>query len=292
MVLCVLFRILEHKTLRMKKQFYLLLCSLLTLLFAAQAVTAQPPQVKVHYLENYPFAYQDENGQLTGLEIDVLMAFADWLMRNKDIKLELEFTGYNDFAKLYDKIKNAGTAEHFGLASATITRERQKEVAFTPPYLKNVSLLVTNIDVPTLRAYSDMPDYFKDMTALVMRGTVLENQLLDIKRKHFEKMRVSYVQQPKEVVRQIAETDKQYFGYVDILTYWAVLKEAPANVKIHRIATLDQQRFGLLLPLNSAYKSHWNEFMEGGFGFAATETYYNILRKHLGYEVLETVSMH
>jgi membrane-bound lytic murein transglycosylase MltF len=276
----------------MKKQFYAFLIALTMVCFGAQIVTAQTVRLQVHYLENYPFAYQDENGQLTGLEIDVLMAFADWMMRTKDTRLDLEFNSYADFAKLYEKIKNSDSDEHLGLASATITRERQKEVAFTPPYLKNVSLLVSNIDVPTLRTYSDMPEYFKDMTALVLRGTVLENQLLDIKRKHFEKMRVNYVQQPVDVVRQIAETDKRYFGYVDILTYWALLKEGPANVKIHRIATLDQQRFGLLLPLNSSFKALWNEFMEGGFGFAATETYFNLLRKHLGYEVIETVSIH
>jgi hypothetical protein len=46
-----------------------------------------------------------------------------------------------------------------------------------------------------------------------------------------------------------------------------------------------------MLPLGSSWERSWAEFMEGGFGFAATETYYNILTRHLGYEVLETVSM-
>jgi ABC-type amino acid transport substrate-binding protein len=244
----------------------------------------------VHYLDNYPFAYQNEQGQLTGLEIDVVMAFADWLMRVKEIKLSVEFVPYTDFAKVYEKIKGAPDGQ-IGLASATVTRERQKEVLFTPPYLKNVSMLVTNIDVPTLRAYSDMPVFFENMTALVMRGTVLEAHLLDVRKKHFEKMRVSYVEHPKEVVQQIAETNKQYFGYVDILTYWSLLKQKPANLKIHRVASLGNQFFGLMLPKESSWAGAWAEFMEGGFGFPATETYYNILQRHLSYEVIETVSM-
>lgn len=244
----------------------------------------------VHYLDNFPFAYQNEQGQLTGLEIDVVMAFADWLMRVKEIKLSVEFVPYADFAKVYDKMKTAADGQ-IGLASATVTKERQKEVMFTPPYLKNVSMLVTNIDVPTLRAYSDMPVFFENMTALVMRGTVLESHLLEVRKKHFEKMRVSYVEHPKEVVQQIAETNGQYFGYVDILTYWSLLKEKPSNLKVHRVASLGNQFFGLMLPKTSSWGSAWSEFMEAGFGFPATETYYNILQRHLSYEVIETVSM-
>ncbi|MFN3529144.1 MAG: substrate-binding periplasmic protein [Bacteroidia bacterium] len=275
------------------KHITIVLLSLFMLIAqTSEGQVAQTDKLIVHYLDNFPFAYTGNEGNLTGIEVDLIMAFADWMRRTKEVKLSIEFIDYTDFAKLYERLKSPSTGNHIGLASATITAERRKEVDFTPPYMKNVSLLVSNVDVPTLRAYSDMPEYFKNMTALVMRSTVLENHLLDIQKKHHEKMRVSYVEHPVDVVRQIAATNDQYYGYVDVLTYWAELKREPMNVKIHRIANLDNQRFGLMLPKNSPYLAYWQEFMEAGFGFAATETYYNILSRHLSYEVLETVSLH
>lgn len=256
----------------------------------ADALNSKRVQLQVHYLQQFPLAYESEQGELTGIEIDLMASFADWLMRVKGVKATLIFLPYANFANVYDQVKG-GQGAVFGLASAAITKERQKEVQFSPPYLRNTSVMVSNIDVPTLRAYPDMPMSFNNMTALVMRGTTLEAHMLEIRKKHFEKMRVSYVEHPRDIVKQIASTQNQYYGYVDILTYWAMLKEAPANVKIHRAVTLDNQKFGVLLPPSSDWKKAWDEFMEGGFGFTATEAYYNILRKHLGYEVLESVSM-
>lgn len=255
-----------------------------------EALKSKSAVLKVNYLEQYPLAYESETGELTGIEIELVMSFAEWMLRTKGVKLSFEFEKYDSFAAVYEKIiKSSGN--ELGAASAAITKERQKQVAFTPPYLRNASLLVSNIEVPTVRAYADMPKSFANMTALVMRGTTLEQHLMSVKKQHFEKMRVSYVEHPRDIVKQIAATNNQYYGYVDILTYWAILKESPANVKIHREVTLDNQRFGILLPLGSDWKKAWDEFMEGGFGFAATETYYNILRKHLGYEVIESVTM-
>lgn len=278
------------------KQIYFLLALLLAGNFSlaqasySEAQHTKSIQLQVHYLQQFPLAYENEQGELTGIEIDMVAAFADWLRRVKGIKASLVFVPYENFASVYEQVKGAQGAV-FGLASAAITKERQKEVQFSPPYLRNASVMVSNIDVTTLRAYADMPQAFNNMTALVMRGTTLEAHLLEVKKKHFDKMRVSYVEHPRDIVKQIATTQNQYFGYVDILTYWATLKESPANVKIHRAVTLDNQRFGVILPLGSDWKKAWDEFMEGGFGFAATEAYYNILRKHLGYEVIESVTM-
>lgn len=278
----------------MKKLVLSTLAVLITLSVWAQsyeeALKIKSGQLKIHYLNQYPLAYENESGELTGIEIDLVMAFAEWMQRTKGIKLSFEFEKYESFAGVYEHVFKANQNE-LGLASAAITKERQKQVVFSPPYMRNASLLVSNIDVPTVRAYADMPKSFANMTALVMRGTTLEQHLMVVKKQHFEKMRVSYVEHPREIVRQIAQTNNQYYGYVDILTYWAVLKESPANVKIHRAVTIDNQRFGVLLPMGSDWKRAWDEFMEGGFGFAATETYYNILRKHLGYEVIESVTM-
>lgn len=281
------------------KKIYALLCLSLLLTTAAQAQKSwsqaqadKKCELVVHYLDNFPFAYQNENGELTGIEIDIMGQFSSWLKKVKGFTdVKVVYLPYTDFAKVYEASKSASGAS-IGLASVTITKERQQEVSFSSPYLKNISLLISNTEIPSLRQYEDIPKTFAEMTAVVNRGTLLEKQLMDIKKKHHPTMRVTYVEHPAEVVKMVAESKSKYYGYVDLLTYWAYLKQQPANLKIHRIATIDAQRFAFVLPKDSDWQAAFAEFFESGFGFTATEAYADILKKHLGYEVVKSVELY
>jgi len=281
------------------KKIYVLLCFslLLTLPALAQkswsaAQADKKCELVVHYLDNFPFAYTNESGELTGIEIDIIGQFSSWLKKVKGFTdVQVVYLPYTDFAKVYEDTRAASGA-HIGLASVTITKERQQEVSFSAPYLKNISLLISNTEIPSLREYDDISKTFAEMTAVVNRGTILEKQLMDIKKKHYPNMRVTYADRPADVVKLVAESKSKYYGYVDLLTYWAYLKQQPANLKIHRVATIDAQRFAFVLPKNSDWKLAFAEFFESGFGFTATEAYADILEKHLGYEVLKSVELY
>jgi len=291
--------ILEQNQILAMKKIYVLLClSLwLTLPVLAQTSWTQAQADKkceliVHYLDNFPFAYTNADGELTGIEVDIVGQFSLWLKKVKGFSdVKVVYMPYTDFAKVYETTRD-GKGAHIGLASVTITKERQQEVSFSAPYLKNSSLLISNTEIPSLRQYDDIPKTFAEMTAVVNRGTVLEKQLMEIKKKHYPTMRVTYADRPADVVKMVAESKSKYFGYVDLLTYWAYLKQQPANLKIHRIATLDQQRFAFVLPKGSDWEQAFAEFFESGFGFTATEAYADILQKHLGYEVVKSVELY
>lgn len=281
------------------KKIYALLCLSLFLSLSAlaqtswsQAQTDKKCELIVHYLDNFPFAYTNANGELTGIEVDIMGQFSQWLKKVKGFNdVKVVYLPYTDFAKVYETTRD-GKGAQMGLASVTITKERQQEVSFSSPYLKNISLLISNTEIPSLRQYEDIPTTFAEMTAVVNRGTLLERQLMDIKKKHYPTMRVTYVDHPADVVKMVAENKSKYFGYVDLLTYWAYLKQQPANLKIHRVATIDAQRFAFILPKDSDWQAAFAEFFESGFGFTATEAYADILKKHLGYEVVKSVELY
>ncbi len=281
------------------KKIYLLLCLSLLLSLPTLAQTSwnqaqadKKCELIVHYLDNFPFAYTNTDGELTGIEVDIIAQFSQWLKKVKGFNdVKVVYLPYSDFAKVYETIRD-GKGAHIGLASVTVTKERQQEVSFSSPYLKNISLLISNTEIPSLRQYEDIPKTFAEMTAVVNRGTLLERQLMDIKKKHYPNMRVTYVDHPAEVVKMVAESKSKYFGYVDLLTYWAFLKQQPANLKIHRVATIDAQRFAFVLPKDSDWQAAFAEFFESGFGFTATEAYADILKKHLGYEVVKSVELY
>ncbi len=285
-----------HQNPTMKKIRLLLAAICLGLTAQAQswqtALSEKKATITVHYLDNFPFAYTDDAGTLTGIEIDIMEEFGRWLKKNKGIeKVQLVYLPAKEFNAVYTQTQN-GQGAVVGLASVTVTKAREQEVNFSPPYLKNISLLISNTELPSLRAYDDIPRTFAGMVAVVNNGTILEQQLMDIKKKHHPKMRVEYVDHPAEVVEKVAQTKSAYYGYVDLLTYWAYLKKQPANLKIHRIATIDSQRLAFMLPKNSDWQQAFNEFFESGFGYTATAAYAKILEKHLGYEVVKSVELY
>ena len=241
--------------------------------------------LKVFIQEEYPFAYF-ENGELVGIEVDILKSFENWVENREDVEIHVEFVRYNQFIKLYEDVKASKNV--VGAAFTTINKERAQEVDFTPTYLRNSSVLVSRMDVPSLRSFSDFENVFGEKTALVIRGTTHEKELMEVKELHNNEMIVKYVNQPDEMLPLLTFTN-EYYAMVDLLTYWNFVKQNNGGLKLHRIATVDKEEYGFMLPKNSDWSEPLSKFFTEGFGFTASEEYRSILNKYLGEEVIDAV---
>lgn len=255
-----------------------------------QATELKEAKLKVIYFENYPFTFKDDEGNLTGIEIDILNDFAKWLKSEINVDLSLEFSKSGNFSKFYSNLQTS-EANTVGLGSLAISVWRKDEIKFTAPYMKNQSVLVSNLEVPTTRYFNDLENNFCDLTALVISGSSHEAEMLNIKNQFFPKMRVKYMETPKDLLQLVFE-DKNYFGYVDLLSYWAFLQKRCCTMKIHKDLALEPEYFAFGLPLNSDWDKPFSEFFEGGFGYTATEGYRKILEKYLGYEIIQSVELY
>ncbi|UTW62089.1 transporter substrate-binding domain-containing protein [bacterium SCSIO 12741] len=245
--------------------------------------------LNAYYFNNYPFAYQDPNGKMMGVEVDILSEFSNWLMKYKGVQLEINYVKNEGFNKFYDVIRDGGNGM-VGLGSVTINAERKNSVQFSQPYLKNVAVLVSALEVNSLESVKDFSVVFKDRVALVVKGSSHEKELLKIREDHYPGMQISYVSSPKEMLVKMKD-DPIYYGYVDIITYWAFTKEQGGILRVHRNADLNGERFGFIFPPNSDWNDIFNEFMVGGFGFAATAEYHSILDKYLDLQVINEVQI-
>ena len=234
----------------------------------------------------YPYAYYNHD-TLTGIEVDILNAFAEWLYVRKDIKLNLKFKSYSIFSDLYKNVSNGENT--LGAASITINKERSSEVKFTPPYMNNNMVFVSNNTVPSIKKYSEIKTVFKDKIALVVSGTTFEKELQKIKAFHYPELRVKYVENTDEML-PLLRKDAKYFTIIDFITFWDFVKNENEPLKVHRIATGKKEEFGFILPKKCDWIEPLNEFFTAGFGFTSSEDYYQILKKHLGDEVLDKVA--
>ncbi len=270
----------------MKKLFLSILVVITTILNAQKLDT-----LNIYYLNNSPFAYE-EGGQATGLEVDIVKEYASWLKVKKSTTVHLNFKSFTNFEELYSAVKKGGT-KVIGLSSATINEEREKEVDFSPAYLKNTTLLVTNGSVATLKTKSsaEVAKTFAGLDAVTVANSTYITYLNELKKTYLPNLKINNVSKVSDITEKIANNSK-LFGYVDVINFWYYIKNNNTKyLKIQKVFNTNSENFGFIMPKNGLNKNYISEFFESGFGFTSTKAYHQILEKYLSYEVLQSVEL-
>ena len=247
--------------------------------------------LRVYYYENYPYAYT-EMGIIKGIELEIMDEFVAWMQKKKDLNLILVKRQYNDFNSFYNDLKNAKPGV-IGMGSVSNSLDREKEVLFSPPYLKNVSVLITDGNVASLKSKNkeEIAFVFKDMEAFAVKNSSHEKYMNEIKTSYIPSLKINTTETQSNVLNKIT-SDKKNFGFVDIIAYWSYLKNnSNKYLKIQKVFNAQNEMFGFIMPKNSRYAALMNEFFESGFGFTATKKYHQILETYLGNEIIDDVEI-
>lgn len=267
------------------KKTYLIFALFLFLIFKISAVN---DTLYVFYLENFPYSYT-ENKEIKGLEIDIVKEYVKWV-KNDGVNLFLVYKSYDEFDKLFDAVSKA-KANVIGLGSVTIKPERLKDVSFSPPYLKNVSILVTTPTVAQIESKNDVAKGLSKQRAVTLKNSVYEKYLNDIKKKHLPKLNITYTDSEFSAIDSVV-SKPGVFAYCDILSYWTYgLKHKDKPLRIQKLFTKDTDNLGFIFPKVSTHEKGMSEFFESDFGFISSKTYLDILEKHLNKEVMESVKV-
>lgn len=245
----------------------------------------------INYYENFPYAYT-EAGKLKGIEIDIIEEYVTWLKQKKNVTLVVVYNPYREFSSFYNSIK-VGNSKTVGLGSVTASKDRQKEILFSPPYLQNVAVLITGGKVPTVQNKSkeEVSKTLGGLSAIVVSNSSHIKYLNEIKNLFVPTLKISFTETQNKVLEGIISGNSA-FGYVDIVAYWSFLKANPSKfLKIQKVFTEPKEYLGFVMPNNSVHSVYINEFFESGFGFTSTKIYHQILEKYLGYEIIESVEI-
>jgi ABC-type amino acid transport substrate-binding protein len=236
--------------------------------------------VSMAYVETPSFAYKDASGKLTGICVDIMADFIKWVSENKKVKLESKFVGEGaNFKTMYDKTK-ASVGGVFGLGNITITEERKKEIKFSPPFITNFAILVSQNSVPTLAKFEDMPTTFGKLTGYTAKGTLNEKRIQELKQKYFPAMKISYTSTSQETLEKVF-SDPNGFAYLDLAFYLEAV-QLKKSIKRHPIADKAAEQFGFIMPLNSDWYPLLDEFFKANGGYLNSAQYRKILVTHLG----------
>ena len=236
--------------------------------------------ISLAYVETPELVYKDNSGKLTGICVDIMADFVNYVNTKKGVKLGSKFVGDGtSFKGMYDQVKGS-VGGVFGLGNITITEERRKEIKFSPPYMTNLVFLITQNGVPTLEKMEDMGKTFANLTAYTAKGTLNEKRTLELKQKYFPAMKINYTSISQETYEKVV-SDPNGFAYLDIAFYLEAVQQRKP-VKRHPIGDKTAEQFGFIMPLNSDWYPLLDEFFKADGGYLNSPGYKSILKKHLG----------
>jgi ABC-type amino acid transport substrate-binding protein len=236
--------------------------------------------ISLAYVETPSFVYKGTDGKLTGICVDIMHDFVKWANDNKKVKLQSKFVGDGtSFRGMYDKVK-VSTGGVFGLGNITITEERKKEVKFSPPFITNFAILITQGNIPTLAKMEDLPTTFGSLTAYTAKGTLNEKRMTELKKKYFPDMKVVTTTTSQETLEKVFN-DPKGFAYLD-LAFYLEAAQMRKYVKRHPVGDQLAEQFGFVMPMNSDWGPMLDEFFKASGGYTSTSRYREILTKHLG----------
>lgn len=247
----------------------------------ANAQKNKEATIIITYFETPRFVYKTGEGKLEGICIDILKEFANYVKRSKGITIKVNIQKpISDFSLFLQNIKTSKGGV-FALGPFTITDERKKEMTFTPPYIKNRSILLTNISAPDLNTLGNISNVFAGMKAYALRNSTQEAEILEIKNLYYPNLEIVYVNSADELITRVLADPKSFTKH-DFLYYADALQNGKP-IKRHLAGEILTNPYGFIMPKGSDWVLVWNEFLNETNGFATRPEYRKILEKHLGF---------
>lgn len=231
------------------------------------------------YYETPGIVYEDENGEVKGVCVDILKDFSSYIKQKYKKEVRLEFVRHErDFSKFLEHIRQAPSGV-IGVGNVTITPERKRAMRFTPAYMSNLTLLLTHREVESLHALRNLEQKFNGFKAVIIEGSTHADYIQQIREKHYPSLRVQYVASGAEVINVLKQEPKA-FTIIDFTEYFYAVKN---NLPIKNHLTsfdLPKEELGMIMPLDSDWYPLWQEFLSEEYKNSVA--YRKIINKNLG----------
>jgi len=229
-----------------------------------------------------PFIFKDAEGILRGVEYELMESFAQWVKRQYGYDLKVNWADGGSFLQIYNRVADATDHGLFGWSFFSITPQRQQQVAFTPPYMPDINVLITNDQMPLFTRESEFYDTLAYLKGYTMYDTSMETDMDSLLRGY--DVPVSRAFEDYAIVDRIA-IEKEAFGYVPLTVYVVSLQR---GIKVKRQHLFATERPGLagILPRHSDWQPIVNEYFQS---FECKRLANLLLNKYLGSEIGEII---
>jgi ABC-type amino acid transport substrate-binding protein len=252
----------------------------------AAAEQAGQARLTVLWVASEGWAQRDDAGRPVGVTVELMQRFADWVERERDIRIQLDFVQEENWTTFYQRVRSADGGV-FGLGNVTITEARREELAFSPPYVNNVAVLISQAGDADLTAPEQIAKVFADQRALAFADTLHEQRLRALQELHWPDMPLDFSRSNDEILAAAAAGT--HFAYIDGYNYFRAVDRGLA---VRRHAAFDDpgEQFGIIMPLNNDWQPLLDDFFAAEDGLVGQPWYQALLAEWLGDGVARLLS--
>ena len=285
-------------------------CRLLSLLLFALATLpawAQPDELKgsswekikssgkgsiiVYWYESKPFIWKEGN-EMKGIEPEIVEGFKKHLKDKYGVELQVQWVEGASFEDTYLTISNEKREGVWGISAFSTTPERKELVDFAPPYMSDITVLIASKNVPIAKDVDEFDQLFSKLTAVTIKGTTYEKDLLTIKRERNVDFKVHYIPSSQNILRTIRDMDNA-FGFIDLPIYLMELNKNPGQaINRQNLYPINREGYSFIHPKGS----DWVEPLRIYFESAAFKSKLKeIIGRHFDtsvYEFIENLFLH
>lgn len=250
----------------------------------SEALRTKSANLVFVYNNVFGFTEQKPNG-VEGLLVDLMDEFAEYVLEEKGIELQHKFKYTDDdFSKFMNEVR-IGKGGVFGLGNVSIKEERKIDFEFSPPYLDNISLLVTHSSVPTLLNVEELTKSFSQMKGVSITNSTNDQRLKELGESYLPSLEIEYFKSGNQLLRKVVQ-DQNSFAVIDLNFYVeALLTRQP--IKRHSVFDQKDVPFGIVMPKGSGWAPVLKEFFNSGF--ITSTTYSQIISENLGSSALRLI---
>jgi signal transduction histidine kinase len=229
----------------------------------AEALKTRKATLYIYWYESRPFIYQNENGEMEGIELEILTGFKDYVREKYRVDLTLQWKETQNFENTYLTVCNEKLPGAFGVSAFSITQKRKERVKFTLPYMPDISVLISSKNIPIVQNGEEFDRIFSGLEAITIKGTTYEEDLHQLKAERGIDFKMRYVPSYQNILATISSSESA-FGVIDLPTYMVDLnKNAGMSVNRQNIVPFKREGLAFITPLNSDWTEPINEYLSG-----------------------------
>lgn len=220
----------------------------------------------------------EEAGSMQGVCVDIMDEFKDFVKTKYQVDLQFNFQKrVNNFSSFIDQVKNG--KDIMGVCNTSITASRKAYLSFSPAYMNNPTVLLSNNNAQKISSLDQMASSFAAYTAVIIKGSTHESYIQKIKSKYYPGLQVELVNSGPEVVAKL-KSSKNYFTLIDFTEYFDAVKKR-LSITRHSVDLDDlQDELAYIFPKGSDWQAVWEEFLSPEF--KQSMTYKKIIADNLG----------
>ena len=231
----------------------------------------------VVYAEQFGLIYKDKDGKIKGVCVDILSDFAQFIKTQHGkiitIKYAEEIPVFSEFLKT-----SQNTLNILGVTNTTITEERKKVLKFSPAYMSNRQVMLTNNKSPSIVSLRELPSKFPDFTAQVIAGSTHVEYVEKIKSEYMPSLKITQETSGPAIIKNLI-TNQKMFTIIDFTEFVDVVhKKLPIKRQMVDVGVVEE--LGFIMSKQTDWDVPLKEFLTSDY--RNSMAYRKIISENLG----------